>query len=204
MTESYFQSRQREELAACRSRFERAQQKLTTHDEYVRYERKHPGRIQSFMDCAAEQLDKAEQLIDAMEGPAQKAHWLHFRTTLQLIKIYMIIVKADLEHSEVSSKYSEEISELGEVISELEHIKQQPLKALAKANETRSTKAKLDHANWQVWADHVWQENPHWNKDGVATQIIEDHNIKAKPGTVADVIRPQSSRSPARSTSPSG
>lgn len=189
MAKGYFESTQRKSLAACRSRFDRVQQKLTTHDEHVRHERKYPGRIQSFMDCAAEELDNAKQLIDAMnKGPAQKAHWLHFRTTLQLVRVYIFIAKADLEHSEVCSEYSEEISNLSEVISELEHIKQQPLKALAKANSARSAQAKLNHEQWQVWADQVWQENPHWNKDGVARQIIEDHNIKAKPGTVADVL----------------
>ena len=99
------------------------------------------------------------------------------------------IIKADLEHSKVSSKYSEEISELGEVISELEHIKQQPLKALAKANETRSTKAKLDHAQWQAWAELVFAEHPTWNKSGVALHIIEEHKIKAAVGTVADKLK---------------
>ena len=189
MTESYFQSRQREELAACRSRFEQAQRKLTTHDEYVRYERRHPGRIQSFIDCAAEQLDKAEQLIDAMKGPEQKARWVYFLTVLQQAIDYMVMAKDDLERGGVISEHSEVVSILNEAISELEHIKQQPRKALAKANKTRSAQAKLNHAQWQEWADQVWQENPHWNKIGVAMQIVEDHDIKAKPATVSDRLK---------------
>ena len=194
MTKGYFQSRQRTSLAACQSQFERVQQRLTTHAEYVRHERKHPGRTQSFMDCAAEELGKAEQLIHAMHGgPTEKAHWLNLHTTLQSARNYMVMAEDDLKHSEVSSELSEVISKLSEVISELEGIKQQRIDSLDQANQTRKDRAKRNHGDWQVWADRVWQENPHWNKDGVARQIIDRYKIKAVVGTVADkLIKPVS------------
>jgi len=93
----------------------------------------------------------------------------------------------------VSSAFNiQPINKYSEVRSELEGMKQQPLKALSIANKTRSAQAKLNYAQWQAWADLVWKENPHWNKFGVALHIIEEHKINAKPGTVADqLIKPK-------------
>ena len=47
------------------------------------------------MDLAAGELGKAEQLIDAMDGPAQKARWIYFLTLLQQARNYMVMAEAD-------------------------------------------------------------------------------------------------------------
>ena len=88
------------------------------------------------------------------------------------------------------AKHGENTTELQQ---ELEKIRQQRLEALAKTNMEKSAKAILNHAQWQAWAEPVWEENPRWFKNAVAAQIIDDHNIKVATQTVADVlIKPKS------------
>lgn len=91
----------------------------------------------------------------------------------------------------------EQLAKLGEdttaLRGDLEKLEQQPLEALSIANMEKSAKAILDHAQWQAWAEPVWEDNPRWFKNAVAAQIIDDHNIKAATQTVADVlIKPKS------------
>lgn len=69
-----------------RARLEEIQRNaIETNPEYVRHERKYPGRIARFMDEAVGHLDEAERMIPAMSpGPQQKALVIAFRKTLDL------------------------------------------------------------------------------------------------------------------------
>lgn len=86
VTESYFQTKCREELAEVRERLAEVQQNvMEAGPEYIRHEQRYPGRIAKFMDQATDHLDEAERMIAAMApGPQQKALWTSFRKTIQL------------------------------------------------------------------------------------------------------------------------
>jgi len=86
VTESYFQTKRGEELAEIRKRLAEIQQNaLEGGPDYIRHEKKYPGRIAKFVDQAKDRLADAERMIPAMApGPQQKALWTSFRKTLEL------------------------------------------------------------------------------------------------------------------------
>jgi hypothetical protein len=95
VTDSYFQTKRREQLAAMRAEFEGVQKALQTIPEFVRHESRHPGRIEMFMEQAAHELDDAERMISAMKGPPTKAWWVSFRKALELADKYMLMASND-------------------------------------------------------------------------------------------------------------
>ena len=86
MSESYFQTKRREELAEIREQYAEIQRKVLKADpDHIRHEKKYPGRIAEFMDQAISHLDEAERMIPAMaSGPKKKALWIAFLKLLEL------------------------------------------------------------------------------------------------------------------------
>lgn len=85
MTESYFQTKSREELDREREWFEKAQANISNNPEFSRNEERSPGQVADYMDEAANYLDEAESIIPALvPGPQQKSLWVAFLKTLDL------------------------------------------------------------------------------------------------------------------------
>jgi len=90
VSESYFQTQRRKELAEVRKRVLEIQQNaIESNSTYLKHEKKYPGRIDHFMSLATSHLDDAERMITAMVGTPTKGWWIAFRKTLEVADHYV-------------------------------------------------------------------------------------------------------------------